>query len=79
MMVVRNWRLLVLLFSGPVETRLHYLSFVPSRAAGSEHTILNTAGSKVIKYSVIRHDEDAGVVFVRSSPIKNALGQKHGQ
>jgi hypothetical protein len=49
MMVVRNWELLVLLFGSPAETRLHYLSFVPSRAAGSEHTIFNTAGSKVIK------------------------------
>lgn len=62
-----------------VETHQHYLSLVSGRATGSEHTILNTAGSKVIKHSMIRHDEHASVVFVRSSPIKNALSQKHGQ
>jgi hypothetical protein len=79
MMVVRNWRPSVLLFLSPVGTLLRYLSFVPGRAAGSEHTVLNTAGSKVIKNSVIRHDKDAGIVFVRSSPVKNTLGQEHGQ
>lgn len=82
MMVVRNYDLLALmlvLMEQNVEARQHYLSLVSGRATGSEHTILNTAGSKVIKYSVIRHDEHAGIVFVRSSPVKNALSQKHGQ
>ena len=62
-----------------LETQMQYLSLIPGRTAGGEHTVLDTASSKMVKYGVVRHDEHASVVFVGSSAIKNTLTQKHGQ
>lgn len=56
-----------------------YLSFVPGRTTGGEHTILDTASSKMVKYGVIWHDEHTSIVFMGSSPVKNTLAQEHGQ
>lgn len=56
-----------------------HLSLVSRCPTSSQHAIFNTAGSKVIEYGVVRHDEHARVVFVWGVAVEDALAQEHGQ
>lgn len=53
-----------------------YLSLVSSGDACSKNTILNTAGSKMVKNCVVGIIEDAAIILGRGGAVENGFAQK---